>query len=80
MGKSMKIIDEQTGEITGYEVVAQSIERISESIRRLEASRLTAKLIVALVHDNTKISKREIQVVIESLRNLDKTYLKPKKP
>lgn len=59
--------------------IAEHVEKISTVMQSLQQTRVTDKLIIALVHDQTKIGKTEIEAVLKSLSNLDKTYLKPKK-
>lgn len=57
-------------------ILANCIAHISRSIRALRAGRLTDRAIVTLVHDDTKVSKRTIEAVLNSLDHLEQTYLK----
>lgn len=61
-----------------FEVLEQEILGIAEGMRRINATRLSRKAIVALIHANSGIAKRTIEVVIENLENLEGNWLKPK--
>ncbi len=61
------------------EVLAKSIIEISASMRRIEASRLSRRAIVALIQNDVGMNKGAIETVIDSLTNLEQNYLKPKK-
>lgn len=50
------------------------IKKISESLTKLHASGLNERGIVALVHDDTGVSKRTITDVLNSLRVLKSRY------
>lgn len=78
MKKTMQIFDEETGEAVGVELVAQHIERIADSMAKLHKSRVTQRLIVALIADDTKLAKGTIECVLDSFYSLEKKYLKPK--
>lgn len=77
--KSKKIFDDETGLETGVELVAQHIERISATLSKIESSRATRKLIVALLNDDTRLGKSQIDLILDSLESLERKYLKPKK-
>jgi hypothetical protein len=50
------------------EVLAESVIRIGEAMDKLKASGLNEKAIITLVHDDTKVAKRDIKIVFDSLR------------
>lgn len=56
------------------EILAEAIVRISESLLKLRKSGLNDKAIIALVKDDTGISKAQIQVTLDSLAHLSKSY------
>ena len=56
------------------ETLAQWIATISESAERLSKSGLNRKAIVALIHDDTRMPKRDIIKVLTSLASLQKLY------
>ena len=60
------------------EIMAEAIERISRSMRYINQSRVSRKMIVALIHDNSKLGKRDIEIVLNNLDALEKNYLKPR--
>ena len=61
-------------------VIADSILEISDAMRRLTSTRLSRRAIIALVYDDTKVSKRTIELVINSLENLEKNWLQSTDP
>jgi hypothetical protein len=61
-----------------FEVMQQAIVDIAESMRRLSETRVSRRLILALVKDNTGISKEVIGTVLDSLEHLERVYLKPR--
>lgn len=62
------------------EVIAQDIASIASAMRTLSNSRLNRKAIVALVHDQSRISKKTIEIVLNNLQDLERDWLKPKQP
>lgn len=56
------------------EILAEAIVRIGEAASKLSASGLNRKAIVVLIHDETKISKRDIIIVLDSLTRLEGWY------
>lgn len=65
------VLDDDT---VGREVLAKTIMDISASMKRLLASGLNRKAIVALIHDQSKISKRDIEILLYNLEDLAKDY------
>lgn len=53
------------------------IADIAEGMRKLSRSRLRRDTIVLLLHDKTKVARRDINFVLNCLESLDHTYLKP---
>lgn len=74
----MRVVDENGMEMFP-EIFIGTIEKISESIKKFRSTRATDRLVVALIADQTRMTKKEIQKVIDSLADLEKNYLKPKK-
>lgn len=56
------------------EVLAQTIVDISTSMKRLLASGLNRKAIIILIHDQSRIGKREIELVLNNLDALAEDY------
>jgi hypothetical protein len=56
------------------EILAEAITRISESLTKLSASGLNRDAIIILLHDHTKIAKRDIKIILESLSRLRGWY------
>ena len=68
-----KIIQDKDNPIP-REVLGQAIITISESIQKLTASGLNRKAIVVLLHDSTRIGKKDIELVLDGLACLKKDY------
>lgn len=58
------------------EIIAESIETIAKGMRKLNETRLTRRAIIALVHENSKIAKSTIEIVLNNLESLETTWLK----
>lgn len=65
-------------EDVGTEVMAQEIVLISKAMRTINNSRLTREAILILIKEQTKIPKATIQIVLNSLDQLERTYVKAK--
>lgn len=59
------------------EVIAGSIREISEGIRKLRAGRLNDKALLLLLSHASGIGQRQVERVLDALKTLDSTYLKP---
>jgi hypothetical protein len=78
--KEVKVIQPQNKEDEiPVEILAQSIADISAGMKKLKASKLNDKALVLLIQDASKVSKTDINSVLEALENLERIYLKPKK-
>jgi hypothetical protein len=69
----IKVVQDPEKEIP-KEILAKAIVRISESFAELKKSGVNEKGIIALIHDDTKISKTEIRLMLNSLSTLSTTY------
>lgn len=58
------------------EIIAQSIIDITASMKRIDASRLSRRALVALIYDESKLPKRDINVVLNNLGALESIWLK----
>ncbi len=58
------------------EILATAIAQIAESMVRINATRLTRKAIVVLIHDQSKLPKKSIEIVLNNLTDLEKDWLK----
>lgn len=76
---SMKTIQvTQTEPEVPAEVMAEAIVKISKAMEAISKTRLTRRAIVTLIHENSKISRCQIEIVLNNLDQLEKTWLKPK--
>lgn len=61
------------------QVIADHLRRISEAMRRLDSGPLKRHTLVLLLHDYSKVSKRDINLILDGIEALEQTYLKPGK-
>lgn len=79
MTRAVKIIkDEKSPEPD--EIIAKAVLDISRAMTALKEGPLRWGTVVLLVSAHTKISKRDVQSVLDSTASLATYYLKPKKP
>lgn len=62
------------------EIIAQAIIDISDAMKTVASSRLSRRAIVTLVHEQSKIARRDIELVLNNLEQLERTWLKAKTP
>lgn len=67
-----------TVEPTQAELLETAIVELAAAMRKLNATRLKRETIVTLLHDNSKLPKRDIRVLLDHLGNLEDVFLKPK--
>ena len=73
MKNNIKIIkNEEKPEST--EILAEAVIRIGDNMEKLQKSGLNRRAVIALVYDYTKIPKRDIETVIDSLAKLKGWY------
>lgn len=58
------------------EIIAASILAISDSMTKINATRLSREAIVALIHDHSGLAKRDIRLVLNNLEALAQVWLK----
>lgn len=73
---SVKVITNEANPET-VEVIAASILAIAEGMKAVRKTRLTRKAIICLIHDTSRIGKRDIEIVLNSLERLEVDWLKP---
>jgi ribosome biogenesis GTPase A len=56
------------------EILAEAVIRISENLERLQRSGLNQRAIEALVFDYTKVPKRDIKLILQSLAKMRGWY------
>lgn len=76
--KAPKIVQREKEEVPA-EILAQSIVDIARGFNQLMQSRLTRYALVVLIHDKSKIAKRDIEIILNNLEQLEQTWFKPKK-
>lgn len=60
-------------------IIAQSVKKIAEAAEKMRQSGLNRRAIVALIQDECKLGKREIELVLNCLEELGNLYLTKKK-
>jgi len=60
------------------EIIAESIEKIAKAMQIINNTRLTRRAIITLIHDHSKVSKKQIEVVLNNLDRLEEIWLKRK--
>lgn len=56
------------------EILADALLQISAAFQKLLASGLNRKAIVILIHDQSKVNKRQIELVLHNLEQLKEDY------
>lgn len=56
------------------EILAESIVRLGEAVKKLDASGMNRKAIVLLLHDVTKVGKRDIEDILDAIPRLRGWY------
>lgn len=71
-------VNQVENEEVAPEVLAKSIEEIAKAMKVFNESRLRRKTIITLIHAESKVAKRDIEVVMNNLESLELLWLKPK--
>jgi hypothetical protein len=58
------------------EVLAKSIIDLADKFDRINSSKLNRKAIVLLLHDASKVNKRDIETILDVMPNLKQLYIK----
>lgn len=58
-----------------YERIGNAVRAIGDLGKRLAASGLNRSAVILLLHDATRVNKRDIKLILEALPNLPKWYL-----
>lgn len=75
--REVKIVQDQERPVAA-EIIAQSIVDIQKAMDALNKTRLTRHAIIILIQEKSKISRRDIELVLNNLDKLEKLWLKPK--
>lgn len=74
--EQVKVVEEET---VAAEVLASAIVKLAKGMEALANTRLTRNTIVTLIHANSKVAKRDIELVLNNLEALERIWLKPVK-
>lgn len=55
--------------------LADAVRRIGAAVKEFRTAGLKRQAIVVLLHDSTKVSKRDINAVLDGLETLEQVYL-----
>lgn len=58
------------------DVIATALVDMSKAMAKLNATRLTRRAIVTLIHEQSKVSRRDIELVLNNLEALETDWLK----
>jgi hypothetical protein len=65
---------------TPTEVMAAAIVEISKAVREMRAGRLNDKALVLLISHYSGESQRVVKSVLLAIENLEREYVRPRKP
>jgi hypothetical protein len=68
-----KAVVEPTDDVT-YKNLADAVVTISKAMKRLTKSGLNRKAIVVLIADDTRLPRRDINAVLDSIETLAEVY------
>ncbi len=73
---AVKIVPADGDEPLPVEIIENSIVEIAQAMVKINSTRLTRKAIVTLIHANSKVNKGDIEIVLNNLDELERTWLK----
>lgn len=75
--QEVRVIQDETNPIPA-ELIAESIVAIGNAMRKINETRLTRRAIITLIHEDSKIGRRDIEIVLNNLDTLEGQWLKKK--
>jgi len=78
MEKKIKTIQKDGEEPTPIEILEQSIIEIAKAMKKFQQSRVKQSTIVMLIQGSSHMSKRDIEIVLNNLMQLEEIFLKKK--
>lgn len=60
------------------EIIAESVLKISQGIKKIQAGRLNSKALDILVAHASGLGQREVRLVLDALESLEEKYLRKK--
>ncbi len=72
--KPVKVVQAVDEEVVPVEIIAQSIVRLDDGVKRMTLSGLRENAIVVLLHDYCGVGKPAIRDVLKGLRQLRSHY------
>ncbi len=60
------------------EVIANAIVDIAEGMKSVNSTRLTRRAIVTLIHENSGIARKTIEIILNNMDTLEDDWLKKK--
>ena len=61
--------------VRSIEDMVEEIEKLSRTFARLKESRLARRTVVLLIHDATRVRKKDIEAVLDTVPELAARYL-----
>lgn len=75
---AIKVTQPEEGQQVPVEIIAQSIVEIAAGMARINTSRLNRRAVVILLNAETKVPQYQIERVLNSMGDLEKTYCNPR--
>ena len=60
-------------------VIERAIVDIASAAKKIASTRLSQRALILLIHDVSKVGKRDIELVLNNLEQLEDLWLKPVK-
>lgn len=74
--KKVPVIKQDEQNIVEQPILAQAIVEMSRATKKALSTRLTTKAIITLIAHESKLPRRDIEIVINNLLELENTWLK----
>lgn len=77
MPKPQIVQPEPPAEEVPVAIIATAIVEIAAAMKVLNETRLSRRAIVTLIHEQSTLPRRHIEIVLNNLDSLEETWLKP---
>lgn len=74
----IKIVPAEGNEPLPVQIIEDSIVEIARAMKAINNTRLTRKALVILIHHHSRISQKDIEVVLNNLELMESIWLKKK--
>ena len=70
----VKVVQQENEPPVPVEIIAQSIIRLDEAVKKMLSSGLNEYALIVLLADSSRLSKTAIRILLRSLKTLRQTY------